>query len=95
MTKPEFETAKVYVDYPIPRVPKSNSETSIKRLKEELLTKWANGELVEVVRCKDCRYGIDGGSIIFCTNAKSRACQETVGGDYYCIDGKKREPRNI
>ena len=44
-------------------------------------------DLVEVVRCKDCRYWLDDGIMT--------TCDKNIGNgydaEYYCADGKRKE----
>lgn len=58
-------------------------------LAEELVSKWARGELVEVVRCKDCKfYNQRGSCFLRFTNLA------LIDKNNFCSCGRRKEKAN-
>ena len=72
-------------------VGRNADKSGLMLLEEELVTKWARGELVEVHRCKDCKWAEGSGEYrtCMCSDADVTYC-ESVHEDFYCPFGKKR-----
>ena len=54
-----------------------------------LQKKIESGQLVEVVRCKDCEYSDDEISYLCCSHGVCVDCE--VPPNFYCAEGKRKE----
>lgn len=54
-----------------------------------LQKKIESGQLVEVVRCKDCEYSYDEISYLCCSHGVCVDCE--VPPNFYCAEGKRKE----
>ncbi len=54
-----------------------------------LCKKIENGTLVEVVRCRECRWGLVGKQNVICMK-HSPVVPRTHDFDYYCSDGERK-----
>ena len=54
-----------------------------------LQKKIESGQLVEVVRCKDCEYSDDEISYLRCSHGVCVDCE--VPPNFYCAEGKRKE----